>query len=329
MVAAQLLRGGRLTQAEIARRLGVSRATVTRWQRRLEAQGVRGLRRRRATGRPSHLRPDQWRQLLRLLRRGAMAAGFETERWTVPRIATVVERTFGVRYHPRSLGLALPRPCLDAAATSDPRPGARRRADCGVAQARLAAQHKGALRSGRAVLFLDETGHTFLARLGTTWAPRGQPPRLRRVSQRRALSSIVALVAPVADHPARRYARHVPGSVHGEQVIVALRHFRRQVGCPLVVIWDRLHAHRSRRVQAFVAAHPNDFQLEWLPPYVPDLNLEVLCHGVVKQELLNAIPASVAELHRLARRAFRRLGRRPDVRHHFFHHVGLTVTLFS
>jgi hypothetical protein len=31
-------------------------------------------------------------------------AGFETEQWTLPSIALVIERHFGIRYHPRSLG---------------------------------------------------------------------------------------------------------------------------------------------------------------------------------------------------------------------------------
>ncbi|MDR7434569.1 MAG: hypothetical protein QN189_05510 [Armatimonadota bacterium] len=31
---------------------------------------------------------------------------------------------------------------------------------------------------------MDETGYTFRARFGTTWAPIGHPPVLRRVSQR-------------------------------------------------------------------------------------------------------------------------------------------------
>jgi len=107
VVAARLLRAGTLAQAEVARRVGVSRVSVTRWKRRLEREGLRGLRRRTATGRPSRLRPSEWGQLLRVLRRGALAAGFETERWTRRRIAAVVERTFGVRYHPRWLGPAL------------------------------------------------------------------------------------------------------------------------------------------------------------------------------------------------------------------------------
>jgi len=107
LAAARLLRAGGLTQAEIARRVAVSRAAVTQWKRCFEEQGVRGLRRRMPTGRPSHLLPAQWDQLLRLLRRSAVTAGFETERWTLPRVAAVVARAFGVRYHPRSVGRAL------------------------------------------------------------------------------------------------------------------------------------------------------------------------------------------------------------------------------
>ncbi|WP_114947382.1 helix-turn-helix domain-containing protein [Microvirga calopogonii] len=39
----------------------------------------------------------------RLLDRGAIAAGFATERWTLERIAALIEREFGVHYHPRYL----------------------------------------------------------------------------------------------------------------------------------------------------------------------------------------------------------------------------------
>jgi len=188
----------------------------------------------------------------------------------------------------------------------------------------VAADQKGARRSGRAIAFVDETGHTFRARVATTWAPVGQPPVLRRVSQRREVSSIAALVAPLTE-PARLYARHFPGSIHGEQVIVALRYFRRRIGRPLVIIWDGLPAHRAAPVRAFVAAHPNDYQLEPLPPYAPELNPEELCNGAVKQELQNAVPGSVAELQQVARRSFRRLGRRPELLHSFFQHTGLRV----
>ena len=52
---------------------------------------------------------------------------------------------------------------------------------------------KRARREGRTVVFLDETGHTFRARPGTTWARRGVTPVLTRLTQRREASSIVAI----------------------------------------------------------------------------------------------------------------------------------------
>jgi putative transposase len=107
LAAGRLLRAGRLSQAEVAREVGVSRASVTRWRQRLAGGGLRALRRRRAPGRASRLTGSQWRRVGRVLDRGALAAGFETEQWTLRRVAAVIERTFGVRYHPRSLGRAL------------------------------------------------------------------------------------------------------------------------------------------------------------------------------------------------------------------------------
>jgi transposase len=107
LAAARLLRTPCWSQAEIAREMGVSRTSVTRWKQRLDHAGWPGLQRSRSSGRPSSLSPAQWRHLLDLLQRGAVAAGFETERWTLPRMAQVIAQTFGVRYHRHSLGRAL------------------------------------------------------------------------------------------------------------------------------------------------------------------------------------------------------------------------------
>ena len=103
LAAAALLRQGRLTQAAIARHLGVSRASVSRWATALQQQGRRALRARPRSGRPPRLDARAWTRLGRLLARGAVAAGFETERWTLRRIAALIWREFGVRYHPRYL----------------------------------------------------------------------------------------------------------------------------------------------------------------------------------------------------------------------------------
>ena len=51
LAAATLLRQGRLSQAEIARHLGVSRASVCRWAATLAQEGRRGLEARPIPGR--------------------------------------------------------------------------------------------------------------------------------------------------------------------------------------------------------------------------------------------------------------------------------------
>src|SRR3954447_17792336 len=103
LAAARLLRQGRLSQAQIARKLGVSRASVCRWAATLAQEGVHGLEARAISGRSPRLDEKAWARLGRLLDRGAMAAGFATERWTLKRIAALIECAFGVRYHPRYL----------------------------------------------------------------------------------------------------------------------------------------------------------------------------------------------------------------------------------
>lgn len=96
------LRGARLlkrgySQAEVARMCKVSRAAVTRWARELASGGKPALR-AKALGRPPTLDAKQRADLVRLLKQGALAQGFATELWTLPRVAHVIERHFGVRY---------------------------------------------------------------------------------------------------------------------------------------------------------------------------------------------------------------------------------------
>src|SRR5215217_4443201 len=98
----------------------------------------------------------------------------------------------------------------------------------------------------------------------------------------------------------RLYARHFRASVSSETVILALRYFRRQIGTPLLVVGDRLNAHRSQVTTAFIAAHPQDYAVAYLPAYAPELNPEEQCNACVKRAMESALPASVADLHRLA-----------------------------
>jgi transposase len=106
LAAASELLGG-LTQSKVASKFGVSRTTASRWARALTNQGVEGLRKRRATGRPSRLRPDQLDQLRDVYVEGALSSGFESDRWTTSKLAKVIEQRFGVRYDQDHVGRLL------------------------------------------------------------------------------------------------------------------------------------------------------------------------------------------------------------------------------
>jgi transposase len=169
------------------------------------------------------------------------------------------------------------------------------------------------------IVFIDETGFSFQIGAGTTWAPQGRTPELRRVSKRRQVSTAIGLTLS-----GRVYKRHFDHAIHGEDTVAHLRHLRRRSRGPLIIIWDRLQAHRSKAVKAFLAEHP-EIDVEWLPAYAPELNPEEGCHGNVKQRMRNAMPETEAEIRAQADRGFVRLRRRPDLLLGFFHHAGLRV----
>jgi transposase len=97
--AARLFQQG-LSQAEVARRLGVSRQTASRWHARWRQGGRAGLAGPGRWGRPSRLSQADWRRVEHVLLAGAQAHGFDTDLWTLPRIAEVIWRLTGVSYHP-------------------------------------------------------------------------------------------------------------------------------------------------------------------------------------------------------------------------------------
>lgn len=103
----RLLKAGKLSQAEIARQLGVSRATVSDWGKTVEMKGIRGLRKRKAAGSQSKLSGQQKQKLKYMLDRGALANGFPTDRWTLERVRQLIHQKFEISYHPNYLNRLL------------------------------------------------------------------------------------------------------------------------------------------------------------------------------------------------------------------------------
>ncbi|SRR6266487_142054 len=87
-------------QKDIARALGVSKGAISQWVKRARVEGREGLRHHPAAGPHPRLSAEQVKQLPALLDKGAEAFGFRGNVWTTARVAIVIQREFGVSYHP-------------------------------------------------------------------------------------------------------------------------------------------------------------------------------------------------------------------------------------
>ena len=109
-------------QAEVARVLGVSRQSVSRWYTDWEKAGISGLKAAGRAGRKPKIGIGDLNKIDRALRKGARANGFNTDLWTLRRVAKVIEAIAGVQYHQGhvwrilrdSMGWSLQRPAKRA-----------------------------------------------------------------------------------------------------------------------------------------------------------------------------------------------------------------------
>ena len=86
--------------SQVARRLGVSPAAVSRWKAIHRRVGLEGLKAKPHPGPHPRLTARQRHKLGQLLLKGPLAHGYTTDLWTLKRMAEVIEKHFGVHYDP-------------------------------------------------------------------------------------------------------------------------------------------------------------------------------------------------------------------------------------
>lgn len=172
-----------------------------------------------------------------------------------------------------------------------------------------------------ALAFIDESGLLMAPLVRRSGAPRGQTPTLAQQTRSHQKVSVITAVT-LAPHRARvglYFALHPGANLDAERIVQFLRQLRRHLQRPLVVVWDRLRAHRGRVVQRFLR-RARRIHVELLPPYAPELNPSELVWSYLKlNPLANYAPTNTAELHATARRHLRRLRRRYGLLRSFLH----------
>jgi transposase len=97
------------TTAQIASELRVSEKSVRQWRRQWTAGGTEALASAGPGGADCKLSAGQLKQLAEMLDDGPVVHGWDDARWTLARVAELIERRFSVSYTLRGVSYLLHR----------------------------------------------------------------------------------------------------------------------------------------------------------------------------------------------------------------------------
>ena len=222
------------SRTTVATVLGVHYKTVAWWVRAAGTPG--GVDAKPRTAPSPGLTDADLRRLESLLVKGAKAHGWHNQLWTAARVARLIERHFGVCYHPEHVRKVLKRRL--GWTSQKPRRRARERNDSEAA--RWAGDEfprivREAFRRRAYLAFLDESGFMLTPTVRRPLAPRGETPVLDAWDRRDRLSAISCVtVSPVAGRPGL-YFGLLDHNAHAGDVVAFLADLHRRLG-PVTVV---------------------------------------------------------------------------------------------
>jgi transposase len=190
----------------------------------------------------------------------------------------------------------------------------------------LAADKKRARRQNALIVFEDESGVSLLPSVRATWAPRGHTPVLRHRFSWKRLSLAGALVYESDGSDAHLVFQLRPGAYNDETLIEFLNDVNQLEQRPVVLIWDGLPSHRSRRMSDWIASQRHWLSVEPLPGYAPDLNpIEQVWGNLKSQELANLCRDTIDQTAGVAEVGLNRIGSDAPLCFAFLRHSGLRL----
>lgn len=162
-----------------------------------------------------------------------------------------------------------------------------------------------------------------------SWAPQGHTPVLyQRTRTHKKVSVIAALcVTPDRDRVHLYFRLHPDANINSLYVADFIRILSRQLDGPIVLIWDRFSAHRSKKVQALLRDH-HDYHAYFLPTYAPELNpVENVWSYLKMNPMANLALMDVDSLADTTRKSGRSLQRKHKLLRSFIRHTPLFLRL--
>jgi transposase len=311
---------GGMTQVEAGRVFGVHPNVVGRWVKRHRAGGWEALReRRRGRRRGEQLALEPWQQgvIARLIaEKNPEQLRLEGFLWTREAVRELIHRRFGVKLAVRTVGNYLRSwgmsPQKPQRRAFEQNPEAVRRwltEEFPKIKAR-------AKREGGVVLWLDEMGVRSDHAAGTSWAPVGKTPTVRRTGKRFAVNMISA-ISNTGALRFRLFQDRFNAALFLDFLGRLIRHERRKIH----LILDGHPVHRAKVVRRWIEAHADEIELHFLPGYSPQLNpVELLNHDVKQNAAGRKAARTLTELVAQLRSYLHRRQNQPWLIARFFDH---------
>ena len=175
-------------------------------------------------------------------------------------------------------------------------------------------------------MFEDESGVSLLPSVRATWARRGHTPVLCHRFAWKRLSLAGALAYEPDGSDAHLFFELRPGAYNDETLIEFLSELNVLEQRPVLLIWDGLPSHRSRRMSDWVAGQRHWLSVEPLPGYAPELNpLEQVWGSLKSKELANLCSATIDQVANVAEDGLDRIGSDAALCFAFLRHSGLRL----
>jgi transposase len=265
---------------DVAEMVALGEQTVRDYRNQFLVQGVASLVYHSPPGRPSKLTKTQRQKLAEWIKAGPQAAGYMSGCWNSPMIQDLIQREFGVEYHPhyictllKNMGFSYQK----ARFVSDHLNEAKRLEWRQTEWPRIL---RDAQRRKALLLFGDEASFAQWGSLSYTWALKGHQPEVPTSGKRKAYK-----VFGLIDYFSGKffYKAHA-GRFNSESDAAFLLDVLSQTTQHVIVIQDGARYHTSQAMKAFFKVHEARLTIEQLPAYSPDFNpIEHLWKKVKKE----------------------------------------------
>ncbi len=300
---------------DIAHFFGVTFDAVYKWIRKFKQKGKESLRMKKAKGAEPRLNSDDKKQIISWLKKSAMDFGFETPLWDCKRIQRMINKKLNKNIAISNLWENLRKWNLTP---QKPEKIALERSQRKVTEWIKnkwpdIEEHR---RRWQAMLyFQDEAGVSLVPVLGTTWAKKGETPKVK-VTGNRGSIAVSSAISPAG----RMVFRIEKKNVNSKTFIDFLKQIiKNHKWRKIIIIADNSPPHTAKAVKDFIEQNKNKITIYYLPTYSPDLNPDEEVWKYLKNVKLKAHQArNKGEFKPLVLSKMHSIQRKPNLIKSFF-----------